>query len=90
MKIKTPQFDPRFPNQNQTYNCFVNYVDYHRCMDLFKHTPEKCTPLKEIFQSLCPHAWVEHWDEQREAGTFPRKIVRVASLAPERKRRSCK
>ncbi|KAH0502621.1 Cytochrome c oxidase subunit 6B1 [Microtus ochrogaster] len=28
---KTAPFDSRFPNQNQTRNCWQNYLDFHRC-----------------------------------------------------------
>lgn len=28
---KTAPFDSRFPNQNQTKNCWQNYLDFHRC-----------------------------------------------------------
>ena len=31
---QTIPFDPRFPNQNQTRNCWQNYVDFHRCQNL--------------------------------------------------------
>ena len=31
---QTIPFDPRFPNQNQTRNCWQNYVDFHRCQKL--------------------------------------------------------
>ena len=32
--LQTIPFDPRFPNQNQTKNCWQNYVDFHRCQKL--------------------------------------------------------
>ncbi|KAL7372049.1 hypothetical protein ABVT39_009255 [Epinephelus coioides] len=28
---RTAPFDARFPNSNQTRNCWSNYLDYHRC-----------------------------------------------------------
>nr|ACI68115.1 Cytochrome c oxidase subunit VIb isoform 1 [Salmo salar]ADM16011.1 Cytochrome c oxidase subunit VIb isoform 1 [Salmo salar] len=31
---RTAPFDARFPNQNQTRNCFYNYLDYHRCQKI--------------------------------------------------------
>ena len=31
---QTIPFDPRFPNQNQTRNCWQNYVDFHRCQKM--------------------------------------------------------
>ena len=33
-KFETPQFDPRFPNQNQSKHCAQAYVDYHKCVNV--------------------------------------------------------
>lgn len=30
MKLETPQFDARFPNQNQTKACWQYFVDYQK------------------------------------------------------------
>ena len=30
--LKTVKFDARFPNTNQTKNCWQNYVDFHKCL----------------------------------------------------------
>lgn len=70
-KLHTFGNDARFPNQNQTYRCFQNYVDYFRCI---KAKGEDFAPCKEFwstYQALCPLAWTDRWDEQREKGTFP-------------------
>ncbi len=32
--IKTAPFDARFPNTNQTRNCWQNYIDFHRCIQV--------------------------------------------------------
>ena len=43
---QTIPFDPRFPNQNQTRNCWQNYVDFHRCQKLkvdFTFIPRNCS-----------------------------------------------
>ncbi|XP_074647495.1 cytochrome c oxidase subunit 6B1-like isoform X2 [Tubulanus polymorphus] len=72
--MKTPPFDTRFPNQNQTRNCWQNYVDYHRCHKIKGDDHEPCEYFKRVYRSLCPNAWHEKWDEQREEGTFPGKI----------------
>jgi hypothetical protein len=32
--IKTAKFDARFPNTNQTKNCWQNYVDFHKCQKI--------------------------------------------------------
>lgn len=67
----SPPFDPRFPNQNQAKRCWVNYVDYNRCLKMKGEDYEPCYYFKKVFRSLCPHAWVHKWNEQLEAGTFP-------------------
>ena len=32
--VKTAKFDARFPNTNQTKNCWQNYVDFHKCQKI--------------------------------------------------------
>ena len=32
--LKTVGFDARFPNCNQTKNCWQNYVDFYRCLKI--------------------------------------------------------
>ncbi|XP_077864101.1 cytochrome c oxidase subunit 6B1-like [Saccoglossus kowalevskii] len=73
-EYKTAPFDARFPNQNQTKNCWQNYVDFYRCQKVKGEDYEPCTYFKKVYRSLCPNKWVESWDEQREAGTFAGKI----------------
>lgn len=62
-------YDPRFPNQNQTKNCQINYVDYFRCLK--KKDEGYCAWYKNAYTRLCPNDWIEKWDEQREKGIFP-------------------
>ncbi|XP_055780360.1 cytochrome c oxidase subunit 6B1 [Salvelinus fontinalis] len=74
---RTAPFDARFPNQNQTRNCFYNYLDYHRCqksLDAKGVDTAPCDWYKRVYKSLCPISWVQKWDDQREQGTFPGKI----------------
>ncbi|XP_043945358.1 cytochrome c oxidase subunit 6B1 [Protopterus annectens] len=74
---KTAPFDARFPNQNQTRNCWQNYLDFHRCEKTLTakgHDTAVCEWYHRVYKSLCPTAWVSQWDEQREQGTFPGKI----------------
>ncbi|XP_040183124.1 cytochrome c oxidase subunit 6B1 [Rana temporaria] len=74
---KTAPFDARFPNQNQTKHCFQNYLDFHRCeksLTAKEQDPYPCQWYKKVYQSMCPNSWVEKWDDQRDAGTFPAKI----------------
>ena len=67
-------FDPRFPNQNQTRNCWQNYVDFHRCTKLKGEDYEPCNYFKKVFGDVCPNEWTEKWDDQRDRGVFPAKI----------------
>ncbi|XP_070584968.1 cytochrome c oxidase subunit 6B2 [Erythrolamprus reginae] len=73
----TAPFDPRFPFTNQTRNCYQNYIDYYRCLNIMKTKGkdiEKCEWYHKVYKSLCPSSWIDHWDEQRKLGTFPGKI----------------
>ncbi|GAB1600849.1 cytochrome c oxidase subunit 6B1-like [Argonauta hians] len=74
LTLKTAPFDARFPNQNQTRNCWQNYVDYHRCHKIKGEDYEPCDYFKRVFQSICPISWVEKWDSQMEEGIFAAKI----------------
>ena len=67
-------FDPRFPNQNQTKNCYQNYVDYQRCAKIKGPDSEVCFFYKKAFLDICPMTWVEKWNDQIENGIFPSKI----------------
>ncbi|KAI9865586.1 MAG: Cytochrome c oxidase subunit 6B [Vezdaea acicularis] len=70
-------FDARFPNQNQTKHCWQNYVDYHKCIIAKGEDFPPCRQGAKFFlayQSLCPGAWKERWDDQRENGNFPVKL----------------
>ncbi|XP_019939006.1 cytochrome c oxidase subunit 6B1 [Paralichthys olivaceus] len=74
---RTAPFDARFPNQNQTRNCWSNYLDYHRCqkaLDAKGQDTMPCDWYKRVYKSLCPISWIQKWDDQREEGTFPGKI----------------
>jgi len=73
-KLETIPYDPRFPNTNQTRNCYQNYLDYHRCQKVKGEDYEPCEWFKKAYRTLCPRAWHEKWDEQRENGIFPGKI----------------
>ncbi|XP_051018256.1 cytochrome c oxidase subunit 6B2 isoform X2 [Acomys russatus] len=42
----TPPFDPRFPNQNQTRNCYQNFLDYHRCMNSMTRRGKNTQPCE--------------------------------------------
>uniref|UniRef100_A0A8C4PR12 Uncharacterized protein n=1 Tax=Equus asinus TaxID=9793 RepID=A0A8C4PR12_EQUAS len=61
----TAAFDSHFPNQNQTRNCWQDYLDFHRC--------EKAMTTKGG-DSLCPISWVSTWHDCQAEVTFPGKI----------------
>lgn len=65
------QYDPRYPNQNQTRRCAMSYVDFHRCQKLRGEDYEPCQYFFRVYNSMCPHAWVDRWDDQRARGIYP-------------------
>ncbi|XP_077383811.1 cytochrome c oxidase subunit 6B2 isoform X2 [Festucalex cinctus] len=74
---KTAPFDARFPNTNQTRNCYQNYLDFHRCnksLEAKGQDTYPCTWYKRVYRSLCPLSWIAKWDEQIENGTFAGRI----------------
>ncbi|XP_072250172.1 cytochrome c oxidase subunit 6B2 [Leuresthes tenuis] len=74
---RTAPFDARFPNTNQTRNCFQNYLDFHRCNKALSakgQDPTPCEWYQRVYKSLCLNSWVAKWDEQIENGSFAGKI----------------
>ncbi|KAI9044068.1 cytochrome c oxidase subunit VIb [Aspergillus affinis] len=67
-------YDARFPQMNQTKHCWQNYVDYYKCVNAKGEDFRPCTQFFHAFRSLCPKAWTDRWDGQREAGNFPAKL----------------
>ncbi|RKF65818.1 Cytochrome c oxidase subunit 6B [Golovinomyces cichoracearum] len=67
-------YDARFPNQNQTKHCWQNYVDYGKCTLARGEDFAPCRQFLHAYRSLCPLAWTQRWDEQRENGTFPVRL----------------
>jgi len=47
------------------------YTDFYRCLHILGEGSEACTWFKDVFTSICPKAWVEHWDELRLTGRLP-------------------
>jgi len=70
----TSPYNQRFPNTNQTKNCWINYVDYFRCVKHYDGENPKCEQFKVAYNALCPNGWTSAWDEQRDQGRFPVKI----------------
>ncbi|OJJ47175.1 hypothetical protein ASPZODRAFT_132132 [Penicilliopsis zonata CBS 506.65] len=75
-KFVTGGYDARFPQQNQTKHCWQNYVDYYKCVNAKGEDFRPCTQFFHAFRSLCPKAWTDRWDTQREAGNFPARLDR--------------
>lgn len=73
-ELKTAPFDPRFPNTNQTRYCYQSYIDFHRCTKVKGEGAEVCKYFNRVYKSMCPNAWIEKWDTQREEGIFPGRI----------------
>ncbi|KAF7593720.1 Cytochrome c oxidase subunit 6B [Aspergillus hancockii] len=69
-------YDARFPQQNQTKHCWQNYVDYYKCVNAKGEDFRPCRQFYHAFRSLCPKAWTDRWDTQREAGNFPAHLDR--------------
>ncbi|GAQ06473.1 cytochrome c oxidase subunit 6B [Aspergillus lentulus] len=70
----TTGYDARFPQQNQTKHCWQNYVDYYKCVNAKGEDFRPCRQFYHAFRSLCPKAWTDRWDNQREAGNFPARL----------------
>ena len=73
-KMETAPLDPRFNNQNQTSYCYQYFIDYHRCQKKRGDGHASCDYFKRIYNSMCPNAWVERWEDQIKIGTFPGPI----------------
>ena len=55
---ETAPYDARFPNQNQTKNCWQNYADYHKCLRAKGPEYEPCKYFYKIYRDICPELWV--------------------------------
>ena len=71
---QTVPYDPRFPNTNQTKNCYQNYLDFFRCQKVKGESYEPCNWYKYAYNELCPPVWIEKWNDQRSKGIFPGRI----------------
>ncbi|KAE8393634.1 cytochrome c oxidase, subunit VIb [Aspergillus alliaceus] len=58
----------------RTKHCWQNYVDYHKCVNAKGEDFRPCRQFFHAFRSLCPKAWTDRWDTQREAGNFPARL----------------
>mmetsp|Transcript_26598 Transcript_26598/g.26478 ORF Transcript_26598/g.26478 Transcript_26598/m.26478 type:complete len:81 (+) Transcript_26598:42-284(+) len=73
-QLATVQFDARFPNTNQTKNCWQNYVDFHKCVKAKGEDYPVCQYFRKAYKSLCPSIWTNRWDEEVAEGRFPADI----------------
>lgn len=58
MEFQTVEFNPRFPQQNQTRHCWSAYVEYQKCKAENNGDDEPCKPYHFTYTELCPNAWV--------------------------------
>lgn len=72
-RFETVPNDPRFKGTDQARNCWQNYVDFFKCVNLFDgdESSPRCRQFKRAYQTLCPDDWVERWDANRLQGTSP-------------------
>lgn len=63
----TPR-DERFPHQNQALHCWNRYNEWLVCAQ--QGDEDKCKPMRQYADSICPGIWLEQWDEQRDEKTF--------------------
>ena len=68
----SPKRDPRFRHQNQARRCFVEFVDYQKCLKA--KSEKECEYFKFSTTAICPGQWIEKWNEQLENGSFPVKL----------------
>lgn len=68
IKLETPGFDARFPNTNQTKNCWQNYIDYHKCVKAKGEVYAPCQQFYRTYRSLCPDFWVRAGGSGNAAG----------------------
>ncbi|XP_036125412.1 cytochrome c oxidase subunit 6B1-like [Molossus molossus] len=74
---RTGPFDSCFPNQDQTRNCWQNYLDFHHCkkaMTAKGGDVSVCEWYRCVYNSLCLISWVLVWGDHWAEGTFPGKI----------------
>ena len=48
-------------------------AEYYKCIGEKGEEAEVCAKYAKAFRSLCPTDWVNKFEEQREAGTWPGK-----------------
>jgi len=72
--LGTSPYNPRFPNTNQSKNCWANFVDFHRCVKAKGENNEECGRFLKAANALCPTEWKQKWLKEIETGTFPAEL----------------
>ncbi len=49
---------------------WVSFVTFKKCEQQEGKDSDKCKEFFRAYNSLCPNAWVDKWEEQLEKGTF--------------------
>ncbi|KAK9806378.1 hypothetical protein WJX72_012189 [[Myrmecia] bisecta] len=73
VEVKSAPYDVRFPSTNQARHCYTRYNEFYKCKGLKDESDPECEFYQKAYRSICPNEWVERWNEQREAGTWPGK-----------------
>ncbi|CAH1408381.1 unnamed protein product [Nezara viridula] len=76
VELNTCPPDPRFQQANKTKWCYRMFIDFHRCSYLLGEGNQNCQMFEKCYKCLCPHEWVNTWNEQIENGTFPRDLTK--------------
>mmetsp|Transcript_302 Transcript_302/g.586 ORF Transcript_302/g.586 Transcript_302/m.586 type:complete len:88 (+) Transcript_302:82-345(+) len=66
--VRTTPRDERFPSSNQAMHCWNRYNEWILCTQ--QSDSDKCKPMRQNAESICPGFWIENWDEQRDEGSF--------------------
>eukprot|EP00027_Filamoeba_sp_ATCC50430_P019384 CAMPEP_0168540870 /NCGR_PEP_ID=MMETSP0413-20121227/509_1 /TAXON_ID=136452 /ORGANISM="Filamoeba nolandi, Strain NC-AS-23-1" /LENGTH=103 /DNA_ID=CAMNT_0008570637 /DNA_START=32 /DNA_END=343 /DNA_ORIENTATION=+ len=72
--IKSADYNPRFPNANQTKNCWANFVEHHRCVAYAEEHGiplKRCARFKLAYKDICPEPLLEKWTAWVEENKFP-------------------
>lgn len=69
IEVKSAPYDHRFPSTNQARHCYTRYNEFHKCAA--EKSEDECHFYQKAYRSVCPNDWIERWNEQRDAGTWP-------------------
>ncbi len=49
-------------------------MDMGDVLESRKEDYEPCSYFERNFKALCPNAWIEKWNDQKDRGAFPAKL----------------